>query len=261
MKDIKEEVQDFLDKCGQLKRSKFIMATTRIKDLLISIVNSATLYELFHAVTEGFDYISAKRKCLVISHEGLLDRSRLVLPENPADKLAFIFCLLVEFDHNTINFNEFLRRFFPEDGSYYSSFHSFCDKVITPFEDIIADLFRDELYGQQSVQDATRQAEQGDYSGQSAAQPNAAQQADPGAAEKLSAVSILIAREKNIISGLNISERDRQDGISMLSELERAIREGRGAAADALLRGYEYYSACHNNFSQLIKLLVSAMEA
>lgn len=258
MKDIKEEVNDFLDKCSQLKRSKFIMATTRIKDLLISIVNSATLYELFHAVTEGFDYISAKRKCLIVSHEGLLDRSRLVLPEDPADKLAFIFCLLVEYDHNTINFNEFLRRFFPEDGSYYSSFHSFCDKVIVPFEEIIADLFRDERNEQQSAQQSAPQA---DFSGQSAGRADAAQHADPGAAEKLSAVSILIAREKNIISGLNISERDRQDGVSMLSELERAIREGRGAAADALIRGYEYYSACHNNFSQLIQLLVSAMEA
>ena len=29
------------------------------------------------------------------------------------------------------------------------------------------------------------------------------------------------------------------------------------AGADAILRGYEYYSACHNNFSQLINLLTA----
>ena len=243
MENTKAEVLDFIEKCEQLRKSKFIMATTRIKDVLKSIVNSRALYALFHAVTQKFDYVSAKRKYLVTVHEGLLNRSRMLLPDSPADKLAFVFCLLVEFDHDSINFNEFLQQYFPEDGSYYSSFHSFCDKAIVCFEKVVIDLFREELECP------------------SGSEKNTVKAPDPAAAEKLSAVSILIAREKNIISGLNISERDRQDGVSMLSELERAIREGRGAAADALIRGYEYYSACHNNFSQLIQLLVSAMEA
>ena len=39
MKGTKEEVKDFLFKCEQLKKSKFIMATTRIQDMLKSIVN------------------------------------------------------------------------------------------------------------------------------------------------------------------------------------------------------------------------------
>ena len=143
MNDTKAEVKDFLEKCELLRKSKFIMATTRIKDILKSIVNSKTLYELFHAVTERFDYITAKRRYLQTYQDGFLTKSMLVLPENPAERLAFIFCLLVEFDHDSINFNNFLQRYFAEDGSYFSSFHSFCDTVIGSMEELISDLFRE----------------------------------------------------------------------------------------------------------------------
>lgn len=145
MDKTKEEIIDFLNKCEQLKKSKFILATSHITDILRSIVNSAALYELFSVVTADFDYISAKRKHLITQYEGVLAGSYLVLPDTIGDRLAFIFCLLVEFNHNTINFNDFLRQFFAEDGSYYSSFHKFCDKVISSLQNIIIEIFSDEL--------------------------------------------------------------------------------------------------------------------
>ena len=38
-----------------------------------------------------------------------------------------------------------------------------------------------------------------------------------------------------------------------------SVRESRPNAVYALLRGYEYYSACHNNFSQLSIMLRSTL--
>ena len=46
MNDTKAEVEDFLEKCELLRKSKFIMATTRIKDILKSIVNSNAVWTL-----------------------------------------------------------------------------------------------------------------------------------------------------------------------------------------------------------------------
>lgn len=147
------------------------MATTRIQDMLKSIVNSAALYELFQAATARFDYVSAKRRCMITSNNGFLSRSHLVLPENPGERLAFIFCLLVEFDHGSVNFNEFLQQFFPEDGSYYSSFQTFCAKVITPFEEIIRQLFSEELSEGQISQEMPRGAAQNEQSVQAGVAP------------------------------------------------------------------------------------------
>ena len=83
----------------------------------------------------------------------------------------------------------------------------------------------------------------------------------PGASqgEKLSAISMLIAYERDIIDRSLMTESEKQDGMSMLNELESAVRESRPNAVYALLRGYEYYSACHNNFSQLSIMLRSTL--
>ena len=131
------QIKDFLSKCEEVKNCKFIMATTRIKDLLKSIVNSAELYELFNTVAANFDYTAAKQKCLV--DDPAFGHSKVLLPDTIGDRLAFIFCLLVEFDRNDINFNAFLQKYYPKDGSYYASYHLFCDEVIGSLESIICD--------------------------------------------------------------------------------------------------------------------------
>ena len=113
MPNTKEQVLSFLEKCEELKNCKFIMATTKIKDLLKCIVNCPELYRLFETVTKNFDYPAAKSECLVSVNDGVLPTDCVVLPETVGRRLAFIFCLLVEFDKDTVNFNDFLRLYFP----------------------------------------------------------------------------------------------------------------------------------------------------
>ena len=109
------------------------MATTKIKDLLKCIVNCPELYRLFETVTKNFDYPAAKSECLVSVNDGVLPTDCVVLPETVGRRLAFIFCLLVEFDKDTVNFNDFLRLYFPEDGSYFASYRAFCNIIIKGF--------------------------------------------------------------------------------------------------------------------------------
>ena len=266
MGNTKAEVTDFLNKCDQLRASKFIMATTRIKDILKSIAGSEALYGMFSEITAGFDYVAAKRKYFIGGGERFYGRSRLILPENAAERLAFTFCLLVEFDHGDINFNEFLRRYFAVDGSYFSSFHDFCDKVILSMEEIIREVFAAEL----AQDDATASAAEAQRveAAQLYAQRGAAGMAGingmtgtVGAAgtDKISAVGILINGEKNYIASLQMSKAEKEDGFAMLDALFSAVRGGNAEAADAILRGYEYYLACHKNFSKLFERLNAAM--
>ncbi len=245
MGDTKAEISDFLTKCDQLRASKFIMATTRIKDILKSIANSAALYRMFSEITAEFDYVAAKRKYFIGRGDRFYGRSRLILPEDAAERLAFTFCLLVEFDHGDMNFNEFLRRYFAVDGSYFSSFHDFCDKVILSMEDIIREVFAAELTQDDTASTIVEEA-------QSSATGTAN-------AEKISVVSILINGEKNYIASSDMSKAEKEDGFAMLDALFSAVRVGNAEAADAILRGYEYYSACHKNFSKLFESLNAAM--
>ena len=74
MEDIRPQINDFLKKCSELKNCKFIMAPTKIKDLLKSIVNSRALYELFTSVSTEFDYPLAKSRCLINLTDGFEER-------------------------------------------------------------------------------------------------------------------------------------------------------------------------------------------
>ena len=59
MAGAREQVELFLKRCDDVIRSGFIIADTRISDLLKSIVSSDALYAFFKDATNGYDYEAA----------------------------------------------------------------------------------------------------------------------------------------------------------------------------------------------------------
>ena len=255
------QILDFLDKCEEVKNCKFIMATTKIKDLLKSIVNSAELYELFNTVAANFDYIAAKQKCLV-EGDGVYGHSRVVLPGTVGDRLAFIFCLLVEFDRDEINFNLFLQKYYPKDSSYYASYHLFCDEVIGSLQMLVCDIYTDVLQEQETKQDQTSvpqpvQQAQITQTAQSAAQPAPAQQEQPVQREQpaqvnlqrinmqrsalISTVCMLIESELESVDASAIPNEDKESAHYILESLVLAIRAGDATLIKSLTCGYNYF--------------------
>lgn len=233
METTKTQLTDFLNKCEEVKNCKFIMATTKIKDLLKSIVNSAELYELFNTVAANFDYIAAKQRCFVEA-EGMYGNCKVVLPDTIGDRLAFIFCLLVEFDRNDINFNAFLQKYYPKDGSYYASYHLFCDEVIGSLEAIICDVFHDILEEPQQALPQSQPAPQIAYTPVMPRVPNAS------SAAQINTVCMLIESEKENLDASPLSEEDKEAARGMLTSLAEAVRNGDGNLIKSLTCGYNY---------------------
>ncbi len=235
---IKREVSDFLNKCAEIKNCKFIMAPTKIKDLLKSIVNSAELHQLFSTVTRNFDYVAAKRACFIMSQDGFSGRGYLSLPNTAGDRLAFIFCLFVEFDRESMNFNDFLRTYFYEDGSYYASYCSFCSSVVASLENIMCEIYAAELAQPDPI-------------------PVPEIPADGERGRRLSAISLSIAREKQFLFESALPEEDRESGLNLLTELEKAVKEDNLSLIEALVCGYNYYILYHNVVSEQVTDLIS----
>lgn len=160
----REQIELFLEKCDDVMRSKFIIADTKISELLKSIATSDLLYAFFREITKNFDYAAAQRKYMNYAPEGSLNKRKLLFPSDPAEKLAFIFCLLVDFDTKTYDLGEFLQEYFYEDGSYYESFYAFSNQVIKPFKNLIKTMFKEsrlKKIAESELQDA-RAAELGE---------------------------------------------------------------------------------------------------
>lgn len=220
MSTTKEQVTAFLDKCGELKTCKFIMATTKIKDLLKCIVNSPELYGLFDAVTKNFNYVEQKARCLVTTDNGVMRKSQVILPQTVGQRLAFIFCLLVEFDRGTLNFNDFLRKYFREDGSYFAGYRAFCENIIVALEDVIKQVFKEQL------------AEEWNMNGA---------RANSDRVSLLNSISLSIEAEKRFIYESLVPEEEKENAYKILDALSEAVKYGDENTIDALICGYNYF--------------------
>lgn len=219
----KEQVLSFFEKCNELKSCKFIMATTKVKDILKCIVNCPDIYALFQEVTKDFNYPYAKSQCLITVNEGGYRRNYCVMPQSIEQRLAFAFCLLVEFDKETIDFNEFICRYFPEDGSYFASYHAFCNTVIIGLRDAVAEVFKEEL-----ANAAVTHVE--------------VQPANPARAAYISAINLAISEEMQFIStSKTVPEEEKTGGLAMLSQLFEAVKAGNVPLINAILCGYNYF--------------------
>ncbi|MDE7182701.1 MAG: hypothetical protein K2O41_06730 [Clostridia bacterium] len=227
MSSTKEQVLTFLEKCEELKKCKFIMATTKIKDLLKCIVNSPDLYRLFDTVTKDFDYLQEKQRCLVTLNDGVFNKSYVILPHTIGQRLAFIFCLLVEFDRDTLNFNDFLQKYFLEDGSYFSSYQAFCKTIINSLEDMLRQVYKDTL------------EENGEDYEIRAVVPNSLR------SKLISEISLCILNERQYIKRCSVQREEKEGAYKILDELLNAVRAGDEQLIDALICGYNYF-VLHN---------------
>ena len=239
--EIKEQVLSFFEKCDELKNCKFIMATTKLKDILKCIVNCPDLYKLFADVTRDFNYPYVRSKCLITAGDGMYRRSYCIMPQSLEQKLGFAFCLLVEFDQEVIDFNEFICRYFPEDGSYFASYHAFCDTVILGMRDAVAEVFKEELKKPLV------------HSGEQA--PN------PAKAGLISAINLAISEEMQFLSTRkSVAEEDKAGGLEILTQLLEAVKANNLLLINALLCGYNYfvlYNRCvSEGFSALIQQVI-----
>ena len=236
MKSTKEQVLEFLEKCDELTKCKFIMATTKIKDLLKCIVNSPELYGLFDKVTKDFNYPEQKSKCLIGGSAAF--PGKVVLPQTVGQRLAFIFCLLVEFDRDTINLSDFLQMYFREDGSYFASYKAFCDTIIVGLADLVKQVFKEQLNNESGSEN----------SGLSNSEK----------LKLLSTIALTVEAEKAFI--LTAAPKDETEGaVKMLNALVLAVRNENEDLIDALICGYNYfvlYNRCvSDNVASLIELI------
>ena len=240
MQSTKEQIESFLFKCEEIKNCKFIVAPTKISELLRCIVNSRELYGLFDAVTNNFDYPTVKSNCLVTISNSLYERSYVTLPQTPSDMLAFIFCLLVEFDNNTIGFNDFLRKYFPEDGSYVASYRAFCAVIIKNLQDAVIQVFESVLNDSENVE--------------------VPEQPDAKKSQLISVGNILITEEIEYITKCAIPDEDKEGGLKILYQLLSAIKSCDKNLIEALACGYNYfilYNKCiSENVTQLFAFIV-----
>ena len=143
----REELDLFILRADEFINSKYIVADIKIVNLLKTIASSDTLVALFQNCLSGFDYESAKDKYLVKSRFLTEDKGEFVSPTSSKELLAFVICILSDLDAKTIQLNEFLRKYFYEDGTYSSGYTAFINAMIKPFKNSVVTLMESVIEG------------------------------------------------------------------------------------------------------------------
>ncbi|HIZ03288.1 MAG TPA: hypothetical protein H9727_03295 [Candidatus Borkfalkia avistercoris] len=203
-------VELFLQKCDEVMQSKFIIADTKIGELLKAIATSDLLYALFRDITKDFDYTAAQKKYMNYLPEGTFGRRKLLFPEDPVERLAFVFCLLVDFDTGRIDLGGFLQEYFYEDGSVYGSFYAFSNQVIKPFKNAVRTMVR----------------------GRRAAP------SERGRAELVR----LVSSERDAVYASRMPDDKKVDALVILNALSDEAERGSPKTVAGLICGYRYFA-------------------
>lgn len=126
------DLEDFYQKCDELIESKLILADKKISNLLKTIASSKDLCKLFEYCLRDFDY---KIEFLKSRQPDAKKKGKYILelPEGK-DLIAFVFCLLCDFENRERDLTGYLMEFYDYDELFGSGFRDFCSKTIEPFK-------------------------------------------------------------------------------------------------------------------------------
>ena len=119
-----KEISSFVSACDKMIDSKYILVDKRIADVLKSIAECKPVYNLIAECMINFNFDKLFKSAT--------SENEFMLPEDPKDLVAFVFCLLNCLDDKKININDLLMRFYSHDNNI-SSYSQFNNHVILKF--------------------------------------------------------------------------------------------------------------------------------
>lgn len=205
-----EDIGEFTNAADELISSKFILAEKRISDLLKSIAKNRALMDLFSEALSGYNYSVEFNR----SKTAKKGKPKLVLPVNQARKMAYVFCLLMEFDTGKRNLKDFLDEYYylPQPND---SMALFAQDMIVVFKDVTTYLYLNGI-------DTLLDNEEIDYS---------LRKTVGGVLEKMNAI---------ITRTTVIGTDTKRDLFIILSAIENAMTPNKADCLQALVIGLEF---------------------
>ncbi|MBQ9790326.1 MAG: hypothetical protein IJW24_01885 [Clostridia bacterium] len=124
----RDDIKIFVAACDKMIGSKYIMVDKRVAEVLTSIAACKPVYNLIAECMINFNFDKAYKQGTV-GHN-------FVLPDDPKDVVAFVFCLLNCLDDKKININDLLMKYYSKD-SHVSPYALFNSEVICKFKNAV----------------------------------------------------------------------------------------------------------------------------
>lgn len=128
MSDGEQSFRDVLIAFEELIDSRYILAESKISELLRKIARSRRAYETIEYALVDFDF---EREFTLAKHRAGKDKHTITLPEGNVRPIALAFGVLCDIDTGKCDFKSFLNTFFTAN-SMEESFSKFIEKIVVP---------------------------------------------------------------------------------------------------------------------------------
>jgi len=129
------DLHNFCAKCDAIAGSKLILADRKISALLKAIAASEDMCRLLEKILSGYNYKLEfeKARTPYPEKEG---RFILSLPKGES-LIAFVFCLLCEFENKERDLANFLIEYYGYDDLFSDGYANFCREVVISFKEAV----------------------------------------------------------------------------------------------------------------------------
>lgn len=152
------KVVSFVDSCNNMIEGKFILANVKIRKILEIVENCESIYNYIGNCMTNFNFEKELQRAEVKNH---YNGSQFLVPQNKETLVALVFCLLVSFDTQRIDFYQFIQQNF-ETLTPNGEYANFARTMLIPFKDAISSHFGIVGTSEQDVEQLILKNESGD---------------------------------------------------------------------------------------------------
>lgn len=219
-------VYEFAQACEEMKDAKFIMAESKISELLMIVATSSKLQRVVATAANGFDFPAALKNARIRTGK----RYSLLPPVGRRELIAFAMHLLYAFDVRAISLPDFLEEFYFSTNGVNFSFSLFVRSIILPLKDSVEAELRAETEGPASMPNAPTDEEPAEASADA---PETAYLPDSAAKDLTARLSKICAEASNA----DLTADARSDLFSLANTLAAAVAERNTGLMRTLMRG------------------------
>ncbi len=124
-----QSVLRFKQSIENLQNSKYIMANSKVFDVISSVNQSKLLSDMFSYLTKDYDFYNSL-VAVLCEEDG---KKSFKMPIKSTEVMAFTYCLLNEINYKRLQLTDLLD-YFDKEKNYELAYQKFCQEVLEVFK-------------------------------------------------------------------------------------------------------------------------------
>jgi len=132
-----QELKQFNDACDEFISGKYLLVDIKLSSILQLIADDEKLKNIVNSCLQDYDFSVESQKYAIITEES----AYLSVPSTDKEIVAFVYNLLYKFKSKSIDFYQFLTRFYGADSTNKKEFTEFAKTIIIPFKNAVNNIY------------------------------------------------------------------------------------------------------------------------